>query len=188
MLKRGDMEDKGLDMHGLHHEQWNRDRVPGFERLQWKRDVYVASDRRSCPCSDRRSGDEAAETAAETSGDTLHVGYQHDVQEFQQAMQRKRDGRPFLCKAGRVSFYGPKEGPICCERCVSAARSLPGWLFGGCKTVDETPGAYDDTTPPPIMRQDTTRDTIPRPCLCPSGDTSTLSTSSASSPPYYGCL
>ena len=170
MLKRGDMEDKGLDMHGLHHEQWNRDRVPGFERLQWKRDVYVASDRRSCPCSDRRSGDEAAETAAETSGDTLHVGYQHDVQEFQQAMQRKRDGRPFLCKAGRVSFYGPKEAPICCERCVSAARSLSGWLFEGCKTVDETPGAYDDTTPPPITQQGATRDTTPRPCLCPSVD------------------
>jgi hypothetical protein len=101
------MEDKGLDMHGLHHEQWNRDRVPGFERLQWKRDVYVASDRRSCPCSDRRSGDEAAETAAKTSGDTLHVGYQQEVQEFQQAMQRKRDGRPFLCKAGTAPMSVP---------------------------------------------------------------------------------
>ena len=107
MLKRGDMEDKGLDMHGLHHEQWNRDRVPGFERLQWKRDVYVASDRRSCPCSDRRSGDEAAETAAKTSGDTLHAGYQQEVQEFQQAMQRKRDGRPFLCKAGTAPMSVP---------------------------------------------------------------------------------
>jgi hypothetical protein len=75
--------------------------------------------------------------------------------------------------AGKVSFWGPKEEPVCCERCVSAARSLPGWLFGGCKTADDTacktaddtPGAYEDTTPPPV------RFTIPRPSPFPSGDT-----------------
>jgi hypothetical protein len=164
-------------MHGRHHEQWKRERVPGFQRLQWERDVPVTLDRRSCPCCIDPTRHK------ERASDTLHVGYQQEVQEFQQALERKRDGRPFLCKACRVSFYGPKEGPICCERCVSAARLLPGWLFGGCKTVDETPDAYDDTTPPPITRQETTRDTTPRPWLCPSVDTSISSTSSASAPP-----
>ena len=172
-------------MHGLHREQWERERVPGFERLQWKRDAPVALDRRSCPCCVDPTKHQGRDKGRDKgrARDTLHVGYQQEVQEFQEALQRKRDGRPFLCEACRVSLYGPKEGPICCERCVSAARSLPGWLFGGCITVDETRGAYDDTTPPPITRQETTRDTTPRPCLCPSSDTSTSSTSSASSPP-----
>ena len=152
-------------MHGIPHEQWKRELV--LQRLELQQELHEELE--------------------------FQLELQQERYDIEAALRRKRDERPMT--AGKVSFWGPKEEPVCCERCVSAARSLPGWLFGGCNTVDGKPGAYDDTTPPPtpppVMQHGSgARYTTPRPCVCPSGDTptsstssSTSSTSSTSSPP-----
>ena len=151
------MEDEGLDMHGILHEQWKRDRVvERLKLLQERHDITIPY----------RLGTDCYRTYEVTSAAMVQERVPVEV-----VLRRKGDGR--LTTAGKVSFWGPKEEPVCCKRCVSAARSLPCWLFGGCKTVDDTacktaddtPGTYDDTTPPPV------RYATPHPSPFPSGDT-----------------
>jgi hypothetical protein len=145
------------------------------------------------------SGSRTANRPANSTGEVqqeLWLELQQDHHDFKVALRQKTDGRPTKAgiaststehtawvtshsrRRGKVSFSDPKEEPVCCdpcERCVSAAWSLPGWLFGGCKIADGTPGDYDDTTPPLANPN-------PR-CPWPSGDTDdtiTLSTSTSS--------